>query len=67
MQEKHVFKNEMVEIDGKVFWRLYMYYPAHGYVRVVMAPQVEVIARPTETVVVEMEEKQEPEVVESAE
>lgn len=65
MQEKHVFKSEMLEVDGKVFWRLYMYYPAHGYVRVVEAPQVEVVIRPTETVVEEIEQAQEPEVIAS--
>ena len=41
VQEKYVFKHERIEMDGAIFWRLYMYYPAHGRVEVIEVPQVE--------------------------
>lgn len=53
--EKHIIKSERVERDGEVFWRLFLYYPSHGHVRVAFVPQMEYVPVPSETIVEEVD------------
>jgi hypothetical protein len=41
--EKHIIHSEKIERDGFIYWRLFMYYPADGVVKVYEAPQKEIV------------------------